>query len=69
MVKERLGKAYDRICMLTAVYVSLGAPQMINYTVTHSVVHDKNYTVTQGVVRDGIRDHTKEGPPTCDPDR
>ena len=68
MVKERLGKAYDKICMLMVVYISLGAPRMINYTATHSVVCDRNYTTTQGVVRDKIHDHTKEEPPKCDPD-
>ena len=35
---------------------------------THSVVRGKNYTATQGVARDGLRDHTKDRPPKCDPD-
>ena len=42
--------------MLTAVYISLGAPRMIYYTATHSVVCDRNYTATQGVVRDRIQE-------------
>ena len=30
--------------MLTAVYVSLDAPQMINYTATHSLVRDGKHS-------------------------
>ena len=41
MEKERFGKAYDRIYIITIVYVSLSVPRMINYTATHSVVCDE----------------------------
>ena len=51
-----MGKVYARICMLMVVHVSLGAPRMIYYTATHSVVRDGKYTATQGVVHDGIRE-------------
>ena len=55
------------ICLLTITDISLPAHWIINYTVTHSVMRDGNYTATQGVVHDGLRDHTKERPPKCDP--
>ena len=66
MIKERLGKVYVRICLLTTVYVSLGVPQMIYYTATHSVVCDGKYTATQGVVRDEIQESHEGRPPKCD---
>ena len=42
--------------MLTVVYVSLGAPRMIYYTATHSVMRDGKYIATQGMVHDEIRE-------------
>ena len=46
--------------MQTAVHINLGAPRMIYYIATHSVVRDRKYTATQGVVHDGMRE-SREG--------
>ena len=40
MVKEGFREVYDKICMLTTIYISLGAPRLIINIATHSVVHD-----------------------------
>ena len=55
--------------MLTTVYISLGAPRMINHIATPSEVRDGYYIATYRVVRNEIRDHAKERPSKCDPDK
>ena len=58
---KRFGKAYDIICMLTAVYISLSAPRMNNYTATHSVVRDRIYSHLRSGVWRNTGSHKEKG--------